>query len=350
MPAPAPAARKDPATLGPMTGAKLPAFEARDAAGRLRAFDSLKGPNGLILVLFRSADWCPFCKAQLVDLQSGLAGFTRRGYGVAALSYDSPEALADFAGRRGIAFPLLSDPESRVIRAFGLLNDVDYPPGHYAHGVPYPVTFVVDSRGVITSRHTETEYAQRRTAASLLALLDGGARALAPAEETSGAGRVAVETSEVKVRLSASNETVTPGQRLSLFIDFNLGPNIHAYAPGAASYRPVALTLDPTPLFESRPLTLPPSHIYRFEPLQESIPVFTGSFRALQDIMLAGATPAMLERLASPSPSLTVEGTLQYQVCSDTLCHAPVKTRVSWTLSLRPFDRDRVPSGLRRSQ
>lgn len=49
--------RPDPMTLGPLAGQVLPAFEAKDATGATRTFDSLKGPNGLVLVFFRSADW-----------------------------------------------------------------------------------------------------------------------------------------------------------------------------------------------------------------------------------------------------------------------------------------------------
>jgi len=49
--------RPDPMTLGPAIGQPLIAFEARDQDGQLRNLDSLKGPNGLVLVFFRSADW-----------------------------------------------------------------------------------------------------------------------------------------------------------------------------------------------------------------------------------------------------------------------------------------------------
>jgi len=47
----------DPSTLGPAVGQPLPPFEAQDQDGRRRDFTSLKGPNGLVLVFFRSADW-----------------------------------------------------------------------------------------------------------------------------------------------------------------------------------------------------------------------------------------------------------------------------------------------------
>ena len=54
----APAAeRPDPMALGPRVGEALPSFEATDQTGRARDVASLKGPNGLVLVFFRSADW-----------------------------------------------------------------------------------------------------------------------------------------------------------------------------------------------------------------------------------------------------------------------------------------------------
>ena len=44
-------------TLGPSVGQRLIPFEAKDQNGVVRNFESLKGPNGLVLVFFRSADW-----------------------------------------------------------------------------------------------------------------------------------------------------------------------------------------------------------------------------------------------------------------------------------------------------
>ena len=42
---------------GPRIGETLPAFALPDQDGRPRDFASLKGPNGLVLVFYRSADW-----------------------------------------------------------------------------------------------------------------------------------------------------------------------------------------------------------------------------------------------------------------------------------------------------
>jgi hypothetical protein len=42
---------------GPPVGAKVPAFEAPDQDGRLRRFETLRGPGGLVLNFNRSVVW-----------------------------------------------------------------------------------------------------------------------------------------------------------------------------------------------------------------------------------------------------------------------------------------------------
>jgi hypothetical protein len=44
-------------SIGLAVGQKAPAFSARDQFGRVQTLDSLKGPNGTVLLFFRSADW-----------------------------------------------------------------------------------------------------------------------------------------------------------------------------------------------------------------------------------------------------------------------------------------------------
>lgn len=47
----------DPATLGPQVGEKAIPFTLPDQTGTPREFGALAGPNGTMLVFFRSADW-----------------------------------------------------------------------------------------------------------------------------------------------------------------------------------------------------------------------------------------------------------------------------------------------------
>ena len=130
--------------LGPPVGTKAPDIGTRlDQTGKPRTLADLMSKNGLVLLFFRSADWCPFCKAQLIDVNGGVAEIEKRGYGLAALSYDSPEILAAFTAKRQIAYTLLSDPKSEVIDRYKL-RDPQYPPGNRAYGVPRPIIFILD--------------------------------------------------------------------------------------------------------------------------------------------------------------------------------------------------------------
>jgi hypothetical protein len=54
---PAPAAAGNAAEPGPSVGAPLPAFEAPDQDGRPQTFETLRGPNGLLLNVNRSVVW-----------------------------------------------------------------------------------------------------------------------------------------------------------------------------------------------------------------------------------------------------------------------------------------------------
>ena len=77
--------------------------------------------------------------------------------------------LAEFAARRNITFPLLSDQGSVVIKQYGILNTT-VAPASATYGIPFPGTFIVDAEGVVTSRHFETAYQERDTITSELSV------------------------------------------------------------------------------------------------------------------------------------------------------------------------------------
>src|SRR5947207_6700793 len=89
---------------GPAVGSRIPEFEAVDQNGQRQTFASLKGPKGLMLLFSRSADWCPFCKAQLLDLNQRVDEYRKRGLAVASVTYDSAAILKNFGARRGIQY------------------------------------------------------------------------------------------------------------------------------------------------------------------------------------------------------------------------------------------------------
>ncbi|HMI97913.1 MAG TPA: peroxiredoxin family protein [Micropepsaceae bacterium] len=158
--------------LGPAINAKAPDIGTPpDQTGTPRALPSLMGEKGMVLFFFRSADWCPFCQAQMMDLNTAIAGIERRGYKMAGISYDSPAILKTFIERRGIGYTLLSDPKSQIIDRYKL-RDPQYPPGNFAYGVPRPIIFILDKNGVIKAKLYEETYTKRPPATLVIETLD----------------------------------------------------------------------------------------------------------------------------------------------------------------------------------
>jgi len=164
-----PAAAED---LGPPVGLIAPDIGKRlDQAGTPRTLADVMGRKGLVLMFFRSTDWCPFCQAQLIDINSGAAEIEKRGYRIAALSYDSPETLKTFADKRNISFTFLSDPRSEVIDLYKL-RDPQYPPGNRAYGVPRPIIFILDKGGVIRTKLYEESFKVRPPVSAVIGAID----------------------------------------------------------------------------------------------------------------------------------------------------------------------------------
>jgi DsbC/DsbD-like thiol-disulfide interchange protein len=234
--------------------------------------------------------------------------------------------LKDFATRRRISFPLLSDPDSAIIRRFGLLN-LEYPEGDPVHGVPHPMTFIVDEHGVIRSKFFEGGYATRRTAASILTL-EGAATG--PVQE--------VPAEHLVVHTSLSNAAAYPGNRVTLVVDIDVPEGLHAYAPGSKGYRALELRLEAQPFLSFGETAYPPSRPYVFRPLKETVPVFEGRVRLTRDITLAGGKE-MADLIRSAEPALTIRGSLEHQACSDRVCYPPRSLPMNWTLKVRPLER-----------
>lgn len=324
--APAPDVRK----LGPQVGDKLPAFSLQDQSGRPRSLESLMGPKGLMLTFSRSAAWCPYCKTQLVEMQGRLADVKQSGYEMAVITYDPVPVLAEFATRRQIAFPLLSDTGSAVIKQYGILNTtVD--PTNNLYGYPFPGMFIVDRQGVVTSRFFEDGYQERNTMSSVLVRM--GSKVNVPATK--------VSSPNVEITTYTTDQVAAPGTHFSVVLDIAPGPRVHVYAPGVTGYKPIVLTVNAKPGLIVRAAQYPKAEDYHFKPLDEHVQVYQKPFRIVQDVMIdpSAAGQAALKG----ATSVTIEGTLNYQACDDKVCFNPQTVPLTWTVSLKALDRERAP-------
>ena len=287
-----------------------------------------------------------------MELQDRLEELTRSGIGVAAISYDSQDILANFAEERGITFPLLSDVGSAVIKAYGILNTVGIAAsgpdkndpdviadvhkfvgvgGMFPEvvGTPFPGTFMVDYNGRVESRFFEEFYRDRNTTASVMLQLGIG---LSPVN--------AIEGSNNQLDFTAypSNNKVSAGARFSIAVKVQPKPGMHVYAPGAEKmrYRVTGFNLDPNPSVRYEPVAYPESEIYHFEPLDEHVPVYQQAFTLLQEVFVLASNEAEAE--LAELDALTLTGTFNYQACDDEICYNPESVPLSFTLDLADHD------------
>jgi hypothetical protein len=265
-----------------------------------------------------------------VELEQKRQDFERRGYGVAAISYDSAELLKNFAGRKGIHYPLLSDADSKAIEAFGIRN-TNVPKDSMANGVPFPGTFVVDARGTVLAKYFEDDHVDRFTVAGILVRTLG--------EPASGQSEI--EARHIRLRLQASDAIVRAGNRLVLSIEADLPDRMHVYAPGVeGGYIPIDWKMEETKDWFSHPAAFPDSEKLHLAAIGETVPVYQGKFRLLRDITIG--------QLRGAARDLEIRGTFRYQACDDKVCYPPENVPLKWTLRLEPLDSQRVPAELQR--
>jgi peroxiredoxin len=320
----------DVQTLGPQVGSRVPDFTLLDQQGQSRTLASLIGPKGLMLVFYRSADWCPYCKTQLAELQTRTADLAKNGIGLAAVSYDAVPILADFSKRRGITFPLLSDPGSAIIKQYGILNTTVPETNQQSYGIPFPGTFMLNTQGVVTSRFFEQAYQERSTVGSIMARLGNNIDVRA----------ITMSSPQLELTSFATDSTVAPGTQFSLVLDLRPARGVHVYAPGVTGYKPIALLVRPQPGLATRAAQYSPSEDYHFKPLNEHVPVYQHPFRIVQDVLI-DASPQAQSSLKDMT-TMTIEGVLNYQACDDKVCFTPQTLPLTWTVKLRQLDRERA--------
>jgi peroxiredoxin len=327
----------------------VPDFNLADQQGRKRTLQSVMGPKGAMIVFYRSADWCPYCKTQLLELQSQYDTLRQDGLGLVGISYDSQEILAAFSQQHGITFPLLSDVGSETIKRYGILNTVAeeglgpngkdpdviaqvklYVSANGANerqrGIPFPGTFIVDRGGRVKARFFEDSYTVRDTVSNIRVRLND---ANAPVTGTRIASR------QLDVVTYPSDAAIAPGNRFSVVTQITPHKGVHVYAPGAANYKVIELKVLPAQYIRALAPAYPPSEIYFFKPLNERVPTYQKPFTISQDIVLDGQ--ASTRTALSAQTSMTIGGALTYQACDDRLCYDAVTLPLSWTVGLKPI-------------
>jgi hypothetical protein len=264
-----------------------------------------------------------------VELEQSYTAIQAQGLGLAAVSYDPVDVLKSFAGRKQITFPMLSDPGSKIIRKYGILNETVEKTNPF-FGVPYPGTYVLDAKGVVIAKYFEDDYKERETAASILVRQFG----LTPAGP-----HTTQQAKQLSLTTSASTQTVATGEHVALVIDIELKPKMHVYAPGVEHYIAIDWLMEPTDAAKVEAVTWPKAEVLRLEAIKETVPVYHDSIHLVREIVLA--PDAKLKAALNEKGEVTVKGTLRYQACDDRMCYVPASVPVQWTFRYQPLDRER---------
>ena len=89
-----------------------------------------------------------------------------------------------------------------------------------------------------------------------------------------------------------------------------------------------------------RAAQFPKSEDYFFKPLNEHVPVYQHPFRIVQDVMLDPSRDG--SAALKDVTMITITGTFEYQACDDKVCFPPQSIPLSWSIGVKPLDRERA--------
>lgn len=140
-------------------GDKMPDFTVVDETGKQVTDKDLRGKKTVIY--FYPKDSTPGCTSEACNLRDNYHAFLAQGYQVFGVSKDSAASHVKFKEKYDLPFPLLSDPTTEMLQAFGAWGEKKLY-GKVSFGT-LRKTFIFDENGILarvidkvdTKNHTE---------------------------------------------------------------------------------------------------------------------------------------------------------------------------------------------------
>lgn len=174
-----------PKGIGRAVGSAVPDVSATDLNGETVSLTELAAKGPTLLVFYRGG-WCPFCNFQIRQLTQAYDKFQARSVQLALVSVDTVDEAKKTSAVYRIPFPVLSDSDLKMHRAFGVLNELDEAAfkrlkdmnldlekssGQKHHTIAVPSAFVLAGDKVVFA-HAEKDYKSRPTTEQLMGALD----------------------------------------------------------------------------------------------------------------------------------------------------------------------------------
>ena len=126
-------------------GDKMPRFSVIDETGKQVTDQDLLGRKTVIY--FYPKDSTPGCTAEACNIRDNYPSFMARGYQVFGVSKDSQASHVKFKEKYDLQFPLLSDPTTEMLQAFGAWGEKKLY-GKTSMGT-LRKTFIFDENGIL---------------------------------------------------------------------------------------------------------------------------------------------------------------------------------------------------------
>lgn len=134
-------------------GDQSPHFEGVDQDGKTVKSDDFKGHK--LILYFYPKDNTPGCTAEACDLRDNYELWLSKGYKVVGVSPDSQQSHQKFISKFNLPFPLISDPEKEILKAYGAWGPKKLYGREY-EGV-LRTTFIIDENGIIEQIFTKVK-------------------------------------------------------------------------------------------------------------------------------------------------------------------------------------------------
>jgi peroxiredoxin len=162
------------ATILPV-GAKVPDFQLQDHDGKTVSSSELLA-KGLLVLCFIRGRWCPFCVGQMEAMNLVLPEIEHADATFVAISPQTVQQSFFMRDQHKLRFPLLSDPNNKVARQFGLTYripdeqravyqrafvNLPFVNGDDSWELPVPATYIIDRDGSVLYAYANEDYTER---------------------------------------------------------------------------------------------------------------------------------------------------------------------------------------------
>ncbi|MCG9753888.1 AhpC/TSA family protein [Shewanella insulae] len=111
---------ESPTSISPLlNGQEVPSIQVKDLQGKSVDLQQMLQGKPSVLFFYRGG-WCPFCNAQMGQLQAIEKDLLKMGFQLIGISPDAPQELRASMTKNDLNYTLVSDVNLNAMRAFGL--------------------------------------------------------------------------------------------------------------------------------------------------------------------------------------------------------------------------------------